>query len=71
MWWNSKYGKDKVCSITHCRLRAGGNCVFLKCGHGFYKNALSSWIDVKVSVGEIPSCPSCRKLFDPIDIFLK
>ena len=56
-----KYGKDKVCGITHCRLRPGKDSngqphvIFLKCGHGFYRKPLELWFN------KSKLCPMCRK----------
>ena len=65
-WWEKKYGKDSRCGITMGRLRPGKNkdglkyTIFLDCGHGFYRSALGKW------AVKNPSCPLCRKCFDPI-----
>ena len=68
-WWNSKWGKDKICGITHSRLRPGCNkfglsyAVTLKCGHSFYRKPLVMWIG---KCGNVPTCPICRKSFKAI-----
>lgn len=59
-WWNKKYGKDKICSITQTRLRPGKNkngksySIFLKCKHGFCRSALLKWLETN------NTCPLCR-----------
>ena len=65
-WWNRKYGKDSICPITKTRLRPGYS-VFLRCGHGFSKNALETYIET----GGTSRCPLCRAYFDPKLKFLK
>ena len=46
-FWNKKYGRNKLCGITHTRLRPGKNkdgvsyVIILKCGHGFYRKPLN------------------------------
>ncbi len=73
-WWNNKYGKNSLCAITQSRLRCGKNkyglthCIYLNCNHGFYRTALMGWVLSKPL--ETPTCPMCRKEFDPILIFL-
>jgi hypothetical protein len=73
-WWNKKYGKKSLCAITQTRLRPGKNkygltyCVYLNCKHGFYRSALMNW--VLSNPIEIPTCPLCRKEFDPICVFI-
>lgn len=63
LWWNMKYGKDKLCAITKCRLRPGKNkdgkskSVFLKCGHGFNRWAIQTWSQNN------NTCPQCRTTF--------
>ncbi len=60
-FWNKKWGKDEVCPITQARLRPGRNkdglphCIFLPCGHGFYRLALANWTETNLS------CPTCRR----------
>jgi hypothetical protein len=72
-WWKTKYGKNSLCGITRSRLRAGKNknglshVVFLNCKHGFYRNALSAWVLTKPH--QDPTCPLCRKEFDPLKAF--
>lgn len=61
IWWEIKYGKNSRCAITHTRLRPGKNwrgeshAVFLKCGHGFCRSALTYWMRLN------NSCPLCRQ----------
>lgn len=70
MWWNKKFGKDAICGITHLRLRQGKNkngiskCVYLKCGHGFFRSALTKWVN---HVFFTPTCPMCRQEFNPLE----
>ena len=71
-WWNKKYGKDSICAITQTRLRPGRNkygqkrSIFLGCHHGFNRVALQDWIVSSIE----PTCPLCRKEFDPIIAFI-
>lgn len=71
-WWNKKYGKDKICGITHIRLRSGYNkkglthVIFLNCKHGFYRSALKNWVETFAYKTTYPTCPLCREQFDPI-----
>ena len=64
MWWDNKWGKDKICGITYSRIRPGKTksgipySVHLSCGHYFYTNALIEWTK------KSPSCPICRQRFD-------
>lgn len=64
-----KFGKDRVCGISHARLRPGKTkdglsyVVFLPCGHGFYRKPLMIWINTN------NICPMCRKPFDPFKIY--
>lgn len=66
-WWNRKWGKGSVCSITFSRLRPGKDdygykkCVYLSCKHGFYRKALVEWY--KSCPKEAPTCPTCRRPF--------
>lgn len=75
VWWNKKYGKNSICSISKSRLRSGKNkhglsySVFLNCNHGFYRSALTNW--VLANPEEYPRCPLCRKYFDPLIVFIK
>ena len=68
-WWNKKYGKDKICGITHTRLRPGRDrfgrtyVVYLNCKHGFYRTPLMEWA---INSPNNPTCPLCRKEFDPV-----
>lgn len=72
-WWNSKYGKNSICAITHNRLRPGYNkygqkrSVFLKCKHGFSRQALETWILTNTYTN--PKCPLCRNNFDISVVF--
>ena len=67
-WWNKKWGKESICPITLKRLRPGkdksglSKCIFLNCGHGFYRESIEKWFNDCES--ERPSCPMCRKPFD-------
>lgn len=58
-WWSKKYGKDKICAITHTRLRPK-NSIYLRCGHGFVVNALYNMIKTGST-----KCPLCRQNFNP------
>jgi len=68
-FWDRKWGTDKICGIFHTRLRPGKNkdemtySVFLKCGHGFCRTAITKWINTKMN------CPICRRNIDPIELF--
>lgn len=70
-WWNKKWGSDKICGITHSRIRPGKNkngvhySTTLKCGHSFYTNALLKWTE---TCGSYPTCPLCRADFTFIDL---
>jgi hypothetical protein len=70
-WWNKKWGLEKVCGITHARLRPGKyssgvkRCVHLSCGHGFYTKAILQWLNHK------PTCPLCRKEINMNEFYLK
>jgi hypothetical protein len=74
-WWEKKWGKDKLCGITHTRLRPGKNkhglpyIVTLKCKHSFYSNALIEWC--KYCANDEPTCPCCRTVFNALDIIIK
>lgn len=65
-FWRKKW-ENKVCGITHTRLRPGKNkdglsySVFLPCKHGFYRSVLDKWI--KTSPKDSTTCPLCRKKF--------
>ena len=54
-WWDKKWGKDKICSITQTRLRPYNNTTKLSCGHIFITQAINIWFEKK------DSCPICRK----------
>jgi len=66
-FWKKKWS-EKVCGITHTRLRPGINkygdsyVVFLDCTHGFYRSVLIEW--VKNCPNTIPTCPICRNKFN-------
>lgn len=66
-FWKTKWN-DKVCGITHSRLRPGKNkhgesySVFLTCKHGFYRSVILEWI--KNCYPNNPTCPVCRKSFN-------
>ena len=68
-FWHGKWNKENICSITHARLRPGKNkkgvsyCLFLPCGHGFYRSAISEWVK-KGSSWNDPTCPLCRTPFN-------
>lgn len=67
-YWKKKW-ENQFCGVTKTRLRPGKNknmlsyTVFLNCGHGFYRTVLKEW--VKTCPSYIPTCPLCRKMFDP------
>ena len=72
MWYNKKWGKDKICGITFSRLRPGENYYGLpytsqlSCGHCFYTKAIIEWAKNN------NTCPLCRKNFKVLeDIFGK
>ena len=71
-WWDKKWGKDKICCITHSRLRPGKNnrgipyTIVLDCGHGFYTSVLLEWVK-KCNQWNTP-CPYCRKIFTLQDL---
>jgi hypothetical protein len=73
-WWSDNWGNDKICGITHSRLRPGKNTkgvyytTRLKCNHRFCTYPLLEWI--KKCPKEIPTCPICRGSFDLQDLFL-
>ena len=60
-FWKRNWGKDKICAITMTRLRPGKNMlgvtytVRLKCGHQYYRKALTEWLKNN------NSCPICRE----------
>ena len=57
LWWDKKYGKDKICPINHTRLRPRKKGVIkISCGHTFYRTALKSWLK------NSQTCPMCRSL---------
>ncbi len=61
-WWNKKWGKDKLCYITHSRLRPttkNNHILKLNCGHTFYKKPITQWLSLN------NSCPVCRKIIIP------
>lgn len=67
VWWSKKWGSDKICFITHSRLRPGKNkddvphTIILNCGHSFYTKPLLEWVK---QLGEREStCPACRHPF--------
>jgi len=65
IWWEKKWGRDKICGITRTRLRPGKNSngvsrvIHLNCKHSFYRTPLMKWI--KMCPVDIPTCPICRK----------
>jgi hypothetical protein len=70
-WWSKKWGKNKICGITHTRLRQGYDksgfpyVIYLECNHGFYSKALYEWACLN------DTCPICRKSFNFIYYILK
>lgn len=58
-WWSSKWGRDKICPITHVRLRPGNKVKTLRCGHSFLKKAIDDWIKNN------NTCPLCRQKIKP------
>lgn len=66
-FWKKKW-KDKICGITHSRLRPGKNkygysySVFLNCKHGFYRSVIIEWINQCTT--KYPTCPICRKIIN-------
>ena len=66
-WWDKKWGKNKICGITHTRLRPGTNkrgtpyVTWINCGHGFYTGVLLEWMVHCFSVYSKPTCPICRE----------
>ena len=64
--------KDQECGITNTRLRPGKNkyglsySIFLNCKHGFYRKVLVEW--VKNCPKEEPTCPLCRRIFNPLEL---
>ena len=72
MWYNKKWGQDKICGITLSRLRPGKNhyglsyTSQLSCGHSFYTKPLIEWAKRN------NICPLCRAKFNILeDIFGK
>ena len=67
-YWNKKWGRDQICSITYSRLRPGTSedglpyTITLPCGHRYYRKALISWICNKVADQAEPTCPQCRAI---------
>jgi hypothetical protein len=74
-WWDKKYGKECVCGITKARLRPGSGAdglsyiIKLECGHCFYRTALQAWVGSFQY--KSPTCPMCRREFDPVIVKLK
>lgn len=66
LWYEKKWGKDKICGITLTRLRPGKNSYGLSyvtkldCEHSFYTKPLIEWSKLN------HTCPLCRKEFDPL-----
>ena len=66
LWWSKKWGKDKICGITHSRLRPGKNSdnipytITLPCKHSFYTRALIEWVNRCL---DSKTCPICRSEF--------
>lgn len=68
-WWSKKWGRDKICPITHVRLRPGNKVKKLRCGHFFLKKAIDDWLKSN------NSCPMCResvitRVNDPFEIWI-
>jgi hypothetical protein len=67
-YWSKKWGKDKICGITHSRLRPGKNkrgisyTIKLNCNHSFYRSVLLEWVKSFINKGD-PTCPLCRVPF--------
>jgi hypothetical protein len=63
-WYFKKWGKHKICGITHGRLRPGKDkfgipyVITLDCNHSFYTNALLEWSTTN------ETCPLCRIPFN-------
>ena len=74
-WWSKKWGCEKICGITHTRLRPGKNkkgifhTTTLSCGHSFCTYPLLSWVNVCGI--ESTSCPICRQMFTLVQMFQK
>lgn len=69
-WWNKKWGKDKICSISYTRLRPGKDkngipyTTILECRHRFQTKSLFLWYKNNMKINKkIISCPLCRKNF--------
>jgi len=75
-WWSNKWGKDKICGISHTRLRQGKNAngvyhtTELKCGHRFNTNSLLEWMKVYNNQTRT-TCPMCRAVFNINEIIRK
>lgn len=60
-WWSKKWGKDKICPITHTRLRPGVSkegykyTTILDCNHRFNTKAIGKWLINN------NNCPLCRQ----------
>ena len=71
-FWNKKWGKDKICPISHTRLRPGKNkdglsyTIMLKCKHMYYRQALKNWYLSNNQNNN--NCPICRTKFKWNDI---
>jgi hypothetical protein len=69
-WWQKKWGKDQICSISYNRLRSGQKkngillTTTLNCGHRFCTNHLLNWISIN------NTCPNCRENIKLEDIIL-
>ena len=65
-WWTKKWD-NKICGITHTRLRPGTNNYGVKytttlvCGHSFYTKPLTEWVETCIRTFKDPSCPICRE----------
>jgi len=66
-WWNKKWGKDQICSISHTRLRPGKDkngiqkTTILNCKHRFRTDSLFIWYNTNNFINNnYISCPICR-----------
>ena len=74
-FWGKKWGKDKICAISHTRMRPGVDkegvpYVFtLNCKHRYYRKALKEWVLAARNINTNPTCPLCRKYLSNSEIF--
>lgn len=67
LWWMKKWN-NKICGITHTRLRPGTDnsgisyATTLPCGHGFYTKPLLQWVHVCNKNLTQATCPTCRSI---------